>query len=110
MNRLPTVWVEAPDEEDPDDFDRSISFRLREAWCAVDRDQLVLPVTVTARDDEQLEEPRPGILMQYGGEGLLNQLLMQAEGQPEPGSKWFLEHAEGFGRELTRIETPDDDS
>lgn len=104
MNRLPTVWVEAPDEDDPDDLSHSVTFRLREQWCAVDRDQLVLPVTIVERDGEALEESRPAVLMQYGGEGLLNQMLLEAEGTPEPGSFWVLDHSEGFGRTLERID------
>jgi hypothetical protein len=103
MNRVPTVWVEAPEEDDPDDIDRSISFRLRDDWCAVDRDQLVLPITLLERDGTELEEPQPALLMQYGGEGLLNDLLM-SDGNPEPGSTWLLQHTEGFGRNLTHIE------
>lgn len=102
MNRLPTVWVEAPDEDDDDDFDRTLSFRLREEWCAVDRDQLVLPISVLERDGEELDEPKPAILLQYGGESLLNDMLL--EGGSESGSSWLLTHAEGFGRSLERTD------
>lgn len=102
MNRIPTVWVEAPDEDDPDDFDHSMTFRLRDEWCAVDRDQLVLPVTVLERDGKALDEPKPAVLMQYGGDALLNQLLL--EGDVEDGNKYLLTHAEGFGRELKLLD------
>lgn len=104
MNRLPTVWVEAPDEDDSDDVSRSLVFRLRDDWCAVDRDQFVLPVEVVERDGEDLDEPRPALLMQYGGESLLNQMLLDAEGQPEPGSRWLLDHSEGFGRTIEQLD------
>jgi hypothetical protein len=103
MNRVPTVWVEAPDEDDPDDVSHSLLFRLRNEWTAVDRDQLVLPVTVVGRDGEDLDEPRPAILMQYGGESLLNQMLLEADGTPETGSLWVLDHSEGFGRTIETI-------
>lgn len=108
MRRLPTVWVEAPDEDDPDDFSRYIAFRLRDEWAAVDRDQLVLPITVLERDGRELDDPEPALLMQYGGEGLLNQMLM-AEGDIEAGSTWLLDHSEGFGRTLERTDLDDDD-
>jgi len=102
MNRVPTVWVEAPDEDDDEDFDRSLTFELREEWCAVDRDQLVLPIKVLERNGEPLDEDRPALLMQYGGEGLLNDMLL--DGGVERGGKYLLTHAEGFGREITRLD------
>lgn len=103
MKRIPTVWVASPDDEDPDDDERSMVVRLREPWCAVERDQLVLPVTVLERDGSELDEPTPALLMQYGGESLLNDLLMASDGQPEAGSKWLIQHSEGFGRTLAEL-------
>lgn len=106
MNRLPVVWVPAPDEDDPDDFDRYVAFRLREDWLSVDADQLILPITITERDGEEID-PRPAILKQYGGEGLLNDLLM-ADQQLEPGTKWVIGHQEGTGRYCNPIPTDDE--
>lgn len=106
MNRLPVFWVPAPDEDDTDDFERYISFRVREDWLAVDSDQLIIPVTLTERDGTTLDEPQPGLLKQYGGEGLLNDILM-ADQDLEPGSRWLISHQEGTGR--TAEPLPDSD-
>lgn len=107
FHRLDAVWVEAPEEDDDDDLERSLTFRLRDQFAVVDRDQLVLPITVLERNGEALEEPKPAMLMQYGGEGLLNDLILEADYQPEAGMKFLLTHAEGFGRDLTLL-TDDD--
>lgn len=102
MNRLPVFWVPAPDQEDSEDFERYLAFRIRDDWLAVDSDQLILPVTVTERDGENFEG-RPGLLKQYGGEGLLNDLLL-AEQDLEEGSEWLLSHQEGVGRTIEPVE------
>lgn len=102
MNRIPVFWVPAPDQENSEDLERYISFRIRENWLAVDSDQLILPVTVTERDGESIE-PRPGLLKQYGGEGLLNDLLL-ADQELEEGSEWLLSHQEGVGRTIEPID------
>jgi len=104
MNRIPVVWVETPDEDDDDDLDRSITFRLRGEWCSVDRDQLVLPITLLERNGQEIAEPEPALLMQYGGEGLLNDLLLETGGEVEAGQKYLLQHTEGMGRTLTLVE------
>lgn len=101
MNRRPVVWVPAPDEEDPEDFDRYIAFRVAGEWLAVDADQLILPIVLVERDGEEIDE-QPAILKQYGGEGLLNDLLM-AEQDLEQGSEWIVGHQEGVGRYVEEI-------
>lgn len=106
MNRLPVFWVPAPDEDDSEDWDRYIAFRVREDWVAVDSDQLLLPVTLLERDGENLEDPQPGLLKQYGGEGLLNDMLM-ADEDLEKGTEWIVGHAEGRGRYAHPVPTDD---
>lgn len=102
MKRLPVFWVSAPDEQETDDFERSITFRVTDDWLAVDSDQLILPITLIERDGEQLDEPEPGLLKQYGGEMLLNDLLL-AEQDLEAGTRWLLGHQEGRGRYITPL-------
>lgn len=96
MNRLPVFWVGRPSDDDPDDTERSISFRVTEDWVSVDDDQLILPVALLSRDGEDFDEPQPGILKQYGGEGLLNDLLMSDE-DLEAGSTWVIQYDADIG-------------
>jgi hypothetical protein len=105
MKRLPVFWVPAPDEEDPEDIDRYIGFTLREEWVCVDDDQLILPISLVERDGDSFD-PQPGILKQYGGEGLLNDLLM-SDRELEKGTKWVLGHEEGTGRYLSAVGAED---
>lgn len=107
MNRLPVFWVQVPDEEDQEDVDRSIHFRLREDWVSVDSDQLILPITILGRDGETFSDPQPGILKQYGGEGLLNDMLLSDE-DVEAGTEWILGHQEGRGRYVHPVPSEDD--
>lgn len=106
MNRLPVFWVGRPDEDDPDDSERSIHFRLTEEWVAVDSDQLIAPVALLGRDGSTFEEAKPGLLKQYGGEGLLNDLLM-ADTDPEPGSEWVVSYDLEAGFHLYPVPTDD---
>ena len=99
MNRMPVIWVPAPDQDDPDDFERYIAFRVRDDWLAVDDNQLILPISITERDGKTLDGSEAGLLKQYGGEGLLNDMLM-ADQQLEPDTKWILSHQEGTGRTI----------
>lgn len=107
MNRLPVFWVGRPDDDDPDDSERSIHFSLHREWVAVDSDQLILPVKLHGRDGETFDEPTPGLLKQYGGEGLLNDLLM-SEADPDRGSEWVISYDEAAGFHLYPV--PSDDS
>jgi len=102
MNRIPVFWVPAPDQDDPDDFERYIAFRVRDDWLAVDDNQLILPISITERDGKTLDASEAGILKQYGGEGLLNDMLM-ADQQLEPDTKWILSHQEGTGRTMEQL-------
>lgn len=90
MERKPVEWLSAPgdDEEYPADG-YELKFRIADDWVAVDADQLILPITVLSKTDMTVKEPYSALLKQYGGEGLLNDLLM-AEQEPEQGSEWFL--------------------
>ena len=106
MNRLPVFWVPAPEEEDADDFERYIVFRLRETWLSVDSEQLILPVTLLERDGNRLEESQVGILKQFGGEGLLNDILLSDQ-EFETGSEWLLSHQEGIGRSIEPVQNLD---
>lgn len=96
MNRLPVFWVGRPDEDDPSDDERSIAFRVTDDWLAVDSDQLILPVTLLARDGNDFQEGKPGLLKQYGGESLLNDLLL-ADADLSAGSTWVISYDEDVG-------------
>lgn len=87
MNRIPVVWCESPDDDDEVQL-HSITFRLRDSWVATDADQLLLPVTVLKRDEQDIE-PVPALLKQYGGEALLNDLLL-ADEELDEGTTWRI--------------------
>lgn len=107
MNRLPVFWVQRPDE-DADVDTRSITFRVTEDWLATDSDQLILPITLLERDGEEVNggDGHPGLLKQYGGEGLLNDLLMD-ERELESGSVWVIDYSTDLG--FTAYSVPDSD-
>jgi len=102
MEKLSVFWVNSPDEDDPDDTDHYIGFRLRDEWVAVDDQQLILPISLTERDGETLDESVPGLLKQYGGEGLLTDMLL-SDGDIEAGSEWLLSHDVLTGRTIEPI-------
>lgn len=106
MNRLPVFWVGRPDDDDPDDSERSIHFRLREEWLAVDSDQLILPVALKGRDGDDFEEPKVGLLKQYGGESLLNDLLL-ADLDLEAGTEWIISYDVDLGFQAYPVPTDD---
>lgn len=108
MNRLPVYWVEVPDEDDDEDFDRSLHFRLRDDWVAVDADQLILPISVLGRNGETFDGGQPGLLKQYGGEALLNDMLLD-DAELERGTEWIVGHQETRGRYVHSVPTDDDD-
>lgn len=90
MNRLPVEWLSSPgDEEKWPEEGYEMHFRLTEEWVAVDADQLVMPIAVIAKTGISVEDPYPALLKQYGGEGLLNDMLM-SEQDLEAGSEWYL--------------------
>lgn len=103
MKRRPVEWLQAP----PDDADYDVSrleFTIAGQWVATDADQLILPIRVTGKyrgDDAivELTEDEEGyiaILKQYGGEGLLNDMLMSEEGELTQGGEWILWRREGL--------------
>lgn len=90
MNRLPVEWLGTPqeDEEYPEDGFEMV-FRLADAWVAVDSDQLILPITVEHKSTIVVEDEYRALLKQYGGEGLLNDMLMSDQ-ELKQGSRWLL--------------------
>lgn len=87
MKRRPVEWLPAPDEDDEtDDFQR-IDFVVIEQWVATDQDQLLLPIRVIDKTGVTVNEEYTAVLKQYGGEGLLNDMLM-ADQELERGSQW----------------------
>lgn len=95
MDRIPVIWAERPDEED--EFgDSYLIVSLQSSWVAVDQDQLVCRVELVERDGTTLDEPEEALLKQYGGEGLLNQMLMSDQ-DVEQGSWWSVHHDEVHG-------------
>lgn len=94
MKRRPVEWLASPaDDEDapPDGYD--LTFRLAGDWFAVDADQLVLPIVVEDKSTIVVEDEYSAILKQYGGEGLLNDMLV-ADSELEEGSRWVLMRTE----------------
>lgn len=91
MNRIEVVWCTKPDETDTaEQPTNSITFRVTDSWIATDQDQLLMSVTLLARDGTELAEPVPAILKQYGGEQVLNSMLL-SDLDLEPGTEWTIE-------------------
>lgn len=93
MKVLDTVYVPRP-QQDESEGDKYIAFTLREPWVAVDGDKLILPISLTERNGQTLQEPRDALLSQFGGHKLLTQLLLDLDGQPEAGDEFILEYDE----------------
>ena len=89
MNRHDVVWCQSPDEDDPSDAENSITFEVIDEWVATDQDQLLLPIRLLKRDGEELNKPTPAILKQYGGEQVLNSILLNDQ-DLERGSRWTI--------------------
>lgn len=93
IERQPVEWVPQEGEESVDAPHMTI--RVADDWFAVDSDQLVLPVVVLEKSDgngEKKKIPPNGyraVLKQYGGEGLLNDMLLSGE-PVEAGSTWEI--------------------
>lgn len=90
MHRLPVEWLAAPaeDEDMPSDG-LELVFRVADEWVATDSDQLVLPIVVEDKTTIDVDEEYRALLKQYGGEGLLNDMLMSDQ-EVEQGSRWVL--------------------
>lgn len=90
MNRLPVEWLAQPDEEEELPSDGlELHFRLADEWVATDADQLLLPIVVEEKTTITVEEEYRALLKQYGGESLLNDMLMSDQ-ELEQGSRWVL--------------------
>lgn len=89
MNRIEVVWCESPEEDAPRDSENSITFRVADEWLATDQDQLLMSIMLLSRDGDDLDEPVPAILKQYGGEQVLNSMLLD-EQELEQGSEWTI--------------------
>lgn len=90
MKRLAVEWLAgvAEDEEMPANG-LEMTFRVADDWVATDSDQLLLPIVVEDKTTIEVEEEYTAILKQYGGEGLLNDMLM-SDVDLEQGSRWVL--------------------
>lgn len=96
MNRRPVEWLGSPGEkEDYPSDGYELAFRLASDWVAVDSDQLILPIVVLDKSTITVESPYKALLKQYGGESLLNDLLM-ADQELEEGSEWVLLRTENL--------------
>jgi len=102
--RLPVFFVPRPDE-DAEGPDRNpyIAFDLLGDWVAVDRDKLHCLVELTERNGETYDHPREGLLSQYGGEKLLNDMLLDDQPVAE-GSTWLLSYDSELGFRISSIE------
>lgn len=87
----------------PDDG-LEMTFRVAGEWVATDSDQLLLPIVVESKTTIEVEEEYPAVLKQYGGEGLLNDMLM-SDAELEQGSRWVLLRTDS----LLTIEPIEDD-
>lgn len=96
MRTLDTFYVPRP-QEDESEGSKYLAFRLTDTWVAVDGDKLIMPVELTERNGQTLDEPREGLLSQYGGHRLLNQLLLDLDDRPEEGDEFLLEYDEMSG-------------
>jgi len=109
VNRLQPIWVERPDE-DAEETERSITFRLTDDWVMTDADQLLLPIRLLERNGEPVNggDGAHGILKQYGGEGLLNSMLMEGQDM-EPGTHWCISYSADLGFQAFEVPTAVDD-
>jgi len=96
LSRMPVEWLGAPDEDEeyPEDGFELI-FRLADDWVATDSDQLLLPIVVEDKSTIEVNEEYNAILKQYGGEGLLNDMLM-CDQDIEQGTRWVLLRTESL--------------
>lgn len=95
MKSLDTFYVPRPSEEDRES--KYLAFTLKSDWFAVDGEKLIAHVDLTERNGQTLEEPREGLLSQYGGHRLLTQLLLELDEAPKPGDEFVLEYDEMSG-------------
>lgn len=89
MNRKEFIWCPAP-EVDEGVHAHSLTFRIADSWLGVDGRELVMPIVLLERDGEELAEPLPSILKQFGGQALLNDMLL-SDYDVEEGSEWMID-------------------
>lgn len=90
MKRRPVEWLSNPsDDEDAPSDGYELHFRVAADWFAVDSEQLILPIIVQDKTTINVEDEYPAILKQYGGEQLLNDMLL-SDGELQQGSEWIL--------------------
>lgn len=91
MNRRTAEWLPRPDSDDDDapNTEQRMDFRVAGEWFTVDSDQLVMPIYVIEKTGIEAGEGYPALLKQYGGEKLLNDLLL-ADEPLEQGSTWRM--------------------
>lgn len=109
MNRLPVVWVRNPDSDENEiEADEDyIIFRIADDWVAVDSDQLILPITLLERNANEVGDEK-ALLKQYGGESLLNDMLM-SHADVKQGTEWLLTFDVSTGRSIEPFDQPDSD-
>lgn len=74
-----------------------MTFRVVDDWFAVNDEQLILPIKLLARDGTDLDEPQKGLLKQYGGESMLNDVLvelLQDGDEIDETTRWEIVHSE----------------
>jgi hypothetical protein len=107
MNRRNVEWVSSPDDDDDGPVgEKWLTFRLAGDWFSVDQDQLILPIVVIASSEFEVADEYPAILKQYGGEGLLNDMLLSDQ-DVEQGAEWTLRRYESR-LTVTPFDTDDD--
>jgi hypothetical protein len=102
MNTLDTFYVPRP-RDDEREGDKYLAFTLTNDWVAIDGEKLLMPVEVTERNGQTFDEPRRGLLSQYGGHKLLNQLLLELDSPPKVGDEFLLEYDEMRGFVLRSV-------
>jgi len=96
MNRLPVEWLGSLDEDEDLPADGlELSFRLADEWVSTDSEQLILPIIVEEKTTINVEEEYRALLKQYGGESLLNDMLMSDQ-DLEQGTRWCLLRTESL--------------
>jgi hypothetical protein len=91
-----TSWYAAAPDDDAEETAGSLRFELAEpVWVAVDGQKLLMPINPLEKDGATIEPDEDfGILTQYGGHGLLNQMLIRSDGDLEPESEWVIRRTE----------------
>lgn len=96
MERKRLEWISTPEPDKDDELGETwLEFRLAGEWYSTDNEKLYLPITVLDSPDHD-GEPYSAILSQYGGESLLNDLLLCGEPGLDAGDE-FRVTRQNFG-------------